>query len=116
MLILDDAGKKSFLRILYTVMIQDKVLSEEEVETLELFAREVFKLEDYDETNLRTPEKIASEINKIKSDTAIVSLAEILVYIARQSEKKQVAEFLRLAFKSAEISADVKSKILEMSG
>ena len=114
MLILDDVGKKSFLKILYTTMIQDKILSDEEVTTIELIAREVFQVDDYDETNLRTADKTAREINKIKSDMAIINLVEILLYIARKSEKKQVMEFLRGAFENAAIAADVKSKIMEM--
>ncbi|MCD6585890.1 MAG: hypothetical protein J7K96_09035 [Desulfobacteraceae bacterium] len=116
MLILDDVGKKSFLKLLYTTMIQDKILSNEEENTLELIAREIFQLDDYEETNLKTPEKTAREINKIKSDTAIINLVEILLYIAEKSEKKQVMAFLRSAFENAAISADVKSKIMEMMG
>ena len=112
---LDTVGKNAFLKVLYTVMLQDKVLSDEEEKTLELISKEIFKLEDYEQTNLKTSEKTATEINKIKSETAIVFLAEILVYIAKNStEKKSIVEFLHQVFLGVEMPEDIKTRLFDM--
>jgi hypothetical protein len=120
MLVLDDIGKQSFLKVLYTVMMQDKEFSQEEANTIELVAKEIFRMGDYEEINLRSCEKTALELSKISSDMVLMSLAEILSYVAMRSSQggsktasDEVHEFLRKAFEYSEISYDAKTKILD---
>jgi len=108
---LNEAEKKSFLKILYTIMMQDKHLSDEEEKTIKLIAKEIFQLKDYDETNLITIEKTAKEINKIKRETAIISLVEIMIYFAKKSSGDQVSDFLRQVFDNVAMSGALKNKI-----
>lgn len=114
MMRLNDAGQNAFLKVLYTVMLHDKILSDEEEKTLNLISKEIFKMEDYDQTNLKTSEKTATEVNKIKSETAIIFLAEILGYIARNSMEKSVKPFLHRVFDGVEMPDDIKNRLFDL--
>lgn len=87
MFLLSEEEKISFLKVVYSVCMLDKKLSQEEEDILDAL-KKVFNIDKFDQIKLDSNE-ITSEINKIKKTIPIIYLFNILYELGKYYKKEE---------------------------
>jgi len=91
MFLLNNNEKISFLKVVYSAVMFDDYIQEEEKNILESLQNEVFNLNTFQKINLETDENIANEINKITKLTPVIHLFNILYDLSRYYKRYEIA-------------------------
>jgi len=91
MFLLNSDEKISFLKVVYSVIMFDDYIQDEEKVILESLQSEVFNLASFQKINLETDENIANEINKITKVTPIIHLFNILFDLSNYYKQYEIS-------------------------
>ncbi|KAA0259409.1 hypothetical protein FHQ18_00590 [Deferribacter autotrophicus] len=95
MFLLTDKEKESFLKAIYSVMMFDRQISDEENEILEILKSEILQIDKFLKIDLEKDELIVDEINKIYKIIPVIYLFNILFELKKYHKKEKRNEYLK---------------------
>ena len=110
MFLLSKEEKIAFMKVIYSAMMFDRQIKDEENEILNSLKSEVFNLTDFQKIDLEKEEKIVEEINKINSLIPTIYLFNILYELEKYYMGAKTAISLDYLDKIDNILMKVKMK------
>ena len=108
MFLIDIEQKKSFLRSLYSLFMDDKLLTAEEQSIIEIIQKELFKIDEFDRTDLVTAKKIAQEVKNVGDENSIYYLFKVA---SSSTSSKNKVDFFQQVVDELDCSSLLKDRI-----
>lgn len=89
MFLLEPNEKEAFMKVIYSVMMFDRNINDQEHEILNSLSIDIFNLENFQRIDIEKDDKIVDEINKIKSIIPVIYLFNILFELQKYNTKSK---------------------------